>query len=207
MREKSCAFSAVAEPSNSKYEAKPSVFNNDRAWSKRMPFDTLFKTTFSPNTPCDPLLEAVISKHKTTTECQEALAEYMLRSGSSVNARTNGGITPLMASVRCGRLGLTNLLLKHGADPRIADAGGCTPLIAATQSSRQDLVEALLASGAEPNAQLDALAPEKCGCVSFMSGPYGMFDRSQVPGAAQRSGSGRGPWALRYRRSPAFARG
>ncbi|KAK1965503.1 ankyrin [Colletotrichum sublineola] len=166
---------------NSEYEIKRFVFSNDSTGAEKVPFDTLFGMVFSPKTPCDPLLEAVISKHQTPTERQEALTEYMLRSGVPVNARTKEGITPLLASVRQGRLGLANLLLKHNADPNIAAAGGCTPLIVAAQSGRRDLVEALLTSGADPDAQLDALAPDECRCVSFISSSYSTFDSCYAP--------------------------
>ncbi|KAK2006410.1 ankyrin, partial [Colletotrichum eremochloae] len=146
---RSDAMKWVMQSSDSEYEIKRLVFNNDTTGAENLPFDSLFGIAFSLEAPCHPLLEAVISKHQTPTERQEALAEYMLQSGAPVNARTKGGITPLIASVRQGRLDLANLLLKHGADSNIADTGGCTPLIVAARSGRQDLVEALLASGAD----------------------------------------------------------
>ncbi|POR35726.1 Uncharacterized protein TPAR_04084 [Tolypocladium paradoxum] len=169
------------ESSDSEYEITKFVFSNDSTGAEKVPFDTLFGSTFSPEAPCDPLLEAVISKHQTPAERQEALAEYMLRSGASVNARTQEGITPLLASVGQGRLDLARLLLKHGADPNIAAVGGCTPLMIAARNGRRDLVEALLASGADPDAQLDALAPGECSCATFISWSHFTFSNCHAP--------------------------
>ncbi|KAK6215441.1 ankyrin repeat protein [Colletotrichum tabaci] len=152
---------------HSEYEIKESELVGEDKGAARVPFDTLFGSRFSPKAPCDPLLDATINKHQTPSERQEALAEYMLRSGASVNARTRQGITALMLSVCQGQLNLARNLLKHGADPNIAAIGGCTPLILAARAGRRDLVEALLTSGADPNAQLDAPTPDTCDCVNL----------------------------------------
>ncbi|OBR03081.1 ankyrin repeat domain-containing protein 29 [Colletotrichum higginsianum IMI 349063] len=165
----------------SEYEIRKSVFVGKDKGAARVPFDTLFGSNFSPKSPCDPLLDATINKLQTPAERQEALAEYMLRNGASVNARTRQGITPLMISICQGQLDLARQLLKHDADPNITAVGGRTPLIVAAWAGRRDLVEALLTSGADPNAQLDARSPDTCSCVELNRQAYRKSDNCRAP--------------------------
>ncbi|KAF6811174.1 ankyrin repeat-containing protein [Colletotrichum sojae] len=167
--------------SDPEFETKRTVFANDSIEADSVPFDTLLGSPFSPERPCDPLLEAVITRDQELSERQEGLVEYMLRSGASVNARSEEGITPLLASVVAGQLNLAKLLLQHGADPNIAATGGCTPLMVAARNDRRDLVEALLLSGANPDAQLNSVDPEACDCGEFISWSHFTHNRCYAP--------------------------
>ncbi|WQF87982.1 Putative P-loop containing nucleoside triphosphate hydrolase, NWD NACHT-NTPase [Colletotrichum destructivum] len=169
------------ENSDSEYEIKKDTNVANNTGALMVPFDTLFESAFFPKAPCDPMLEAIISKQQTPTDRQEALAEYMLGRGASVNARTQQGITPLMTSIIQGHLGLARLLLRKGADPNIAAVGGCTPLILAAMNGRRDLVETLLTCSADPDAQLDALPPDECPCGTFVDGRSGSIGHCHAP--------------------------
>lgn len=105
----------------------------------------------------------------------------MLEHGAPVNAKTQAGITPLLAAVGRGRLDLTKILLKHGADPNLAADGGCTPLIVAAWDGHRDLIDALIESGANPDAQLDSVQPDKCNCVQFVDWTHYTFDNCYAP--------------------------
>ncbi|KAF6840022.1 ankyrin repeat-containing protein [Colletotrichum musicola] len=174
------------------FETKRTVFANDSSGADSVPFDTLFGSSFSPEKPCDPLLEAVITRNQEISGRQEGLVEHMLRSGASVNARSEEGITPLLASVVAGQLNLAKLLLQHGADPNIATTGGCTSLMVAARNDRRDLVEALLSSGANPDAQLNSVDPEACDCGEFISWSHYTHNRCYAPLSALALAAERG---------------
>jgi ankyrin repeat protein len=77
---------------------------------------------------------------------------YLLDMGVSVNARTAGGVTPLMAAAESGALEAVRLLLNRGADPNIVSAGGSTALLAAASRRDVEVVRLLLIAGANPLA-------------------------------------------------------
>jgi ankyrin repeat protein len=96
----------------------------------------------------------------------EAVALLLLEHGANPNVADRGGITPLHAAVRNGRLELTQALIARGANPnaqlsrpenvmfgdvdeRLWDAGA-TPLLTAAKAANVDLMRILVAYGADP---------------------------------------------------------
>jgi len=84
------------------------------------------------------------------------LVEAMLSHGANVNAKMEGGWTPLMWAVTNNYTQTVDVLLKQGACVNVPDDEGCTPLIyAAMRPASLDLVRLLLQHGSEVNAQDD----------------------------------------------------
>jgi ankyrin repeat protein len=54
------------------------------------------------------------------------IARSLIAAGADVNARQQGGLTPLQEAAIQGRLDLVQLLLDHGADPLARDEQGRT---------------------------------------------------------------------------------
>lgn len=96
----------------------------------------------------------------------EAVALLLLEHGANPNVADRGGIMPLHAAVRNGRLELTYALLARGANPnarlskpenvmfgdvdeRLWDAGA-TPLLTAAKAANVDLMRILVAHSADP---------------------------------------------------------
>ena len=61
----------------------------------------------------------------------------LINEGANIDEQDEGGVTPLIASVKYGSIQLTSILLKLGADPNIADDQGLTALKWA-QMGRED---------------------------------------------------------------------
>ena len=80
-----------------------------------------------------------------------AVTTLLLERGASVNARANGGYTPLHIAAGLGRNEHITLLLKNGADVRAMDARG-EPLHAAVAQGHARAVGLLLQARADPNA-------------------------------------------------------
>lgn len=96
----------------------------------------------------------------------EAVALLLLDRGANPNVADIGGITPLHAAVRNGRLELTRALLLRGADPnaRLAKPAnlmfgdlderlwdpGATPLLTAAKAGNAEIMRLLAAHGADP---------------------------------------------------------
>ncbi|KAK2593601.1 hypothetical protein QQS21_008689 [Conoideocrella luteorostrata] len=157
------------EESDPEYEVQRFVYQNDSTGADKVPFDTLFESTFSPKDPCHPLLEDIINKNQRQGSRQVVFVKYILETGKSVNVTSQQGVTPLALAVKQGRLDLTEILLEKGADPNIADRYGCAPLMLAAQRGRQDIVKALLEYGAHPDTQLEGPDPDRCSCGTFMA--------------------------------------
>ncbi len=89
----------------------------------------------------------------------DARAVARLASPDTVNARGEGGVTPLMLAAGLGRLDVVEALLAAGADVNAADERGYTPLFHGCYNWDEDrgypdVVEALLAAGADKEATI-----------------------------------------------------
>ena len=78
-----------------------------------------------------------------------ACAERLIDLGANVDARDNGGSTPLYFVFQYGHLPTLNLLLKNGADPNLSNNLGETALTVAVRANRHGIMHALLAHGAK----------------------------------------------------------
>ena len=77
-----------------------------------------------------------------------AALERLLSEGADVNARSNGGETPLMLAAALGRLDVLGLLIDRGADVNAATDAGNTALMLAAARGQVDAARALIERGA-----------------------------------------------------------
>ena len=87
-----------------------------------------------------PLIYAAFKGHT-------AVAEYLLRKGAEVNARTENGSTALLFAARFGHLELVELLLQNKADPNIANERGATAIDWALKTDNTDIADLLRKAG------------------------------------------------------------
>jgi ankyrin repeat protein len=76
-----------------------------------------------------------------------AIAALLLDYGAEVNARQEGGYTPLHEAASSGKLELARLLLLFGADPSLAADDGSLPAALAARHGRHEVVRLLQAQG------------------------------------------------------------
>lgn len=81
---------------------------------------------------------------------QATVANFLIDSGSNINARNNNGATPLYFAVK--DFDLTQRLIEKGADINIRAYGDYTPLHQAAFSGNLKVVKLLIDHGADPNA-------------------------------------------------------
>lgn len=85
---------------------------------------------------------------------QEAILNFLLRSGADKDALNGVGETAMARAARFGHGNIVNRLLSVKADPNLAGAPfRITPLLAAAQAGHTTIIQELLASNAFPNAQ------------------------------------------------------
>jgi ankyrin repeat protein len=77
-----------------------------------------------------------------------AMARLLVKSGSQVNARQQGGWTPLHEVADSNQLETAELLLANGADPNARNDDGLTPLALARRKSFDQMVALLQQHGA-----------------------------------------------------------
>lgn len=84
-----------------------------------------------------------------------------LADSADINAKTSGGVTPLMYAAQGGFKEIVNVLLERGADPNLKPSDGRTALITAASFGQLDIAESLIRAGAqidfEDNAGATAL--------------------------------------------------
>jgi ankyrin repeat protein len=79
--------------------------------------------------------------------------DQLIRTGASVNAANDIGVTPLWAASLNGSAPVVKRLLEAGANPNAPLLSGESPLMAASRAGKPAAVEALLGKGANPNAR------------------------------------------------------
>lgn len=87
-----------------------------------------------------PLIYAAFNGHT-------AVADYLLKKGAEVNARTENGSTALLFAARFGHLEVVELLLRHKADPNIANDRGATAVDWALTTENTDIADLLRKAG------------------------------------------------------------
>jgi uncharacterized protein len=76
-----------------------------------------------------------------------AIAALLLDYGADVNAKQEGGFTPLHEAALSGKTELARLLLAHGADPSLAADDGMLPADLAAKHNRPEVLALLQAPG------------------------------------------------------------
>ena len=84
-----------------------------------------------------------------------ALVRRGLSRGADVNAKDDGGWSPLHSASTLGHKKIAELLIDKGADVNAQSDGGSTPLHAAPQGGHKGIAELLIAEGADVNAKDD----------------------------------------------------
>jgi len=107
----------------------------------RLSLITLLATTALAQSSGEPWYSAIRENNLVTLRT--------LATNGGMNARGNGGQTPLMAAASFGSLEAVSLLIAAGADPQAANEAGLTPLHLATSDPRKARV--LLERGADVN--------------------------------------------------------
>ena len=79
--------------------------------------------------------------------------EYHLDAGTDVNAKNEGGWTPLCYAVDKGHKEVVELLIVKGADVNAKNRGGGTPLHHAARKGHKEIAELLIDKGADVNAK------------------------------------------------------
>jgi len=79
-----------------------------------------------------------------------AKVEALIAEGAELNAKGNGGQTPLMASVLGGATNAVKVLLEKGADTSIGEKDGYTPFHGAGFQGRAEIAKLLKAHGLDP---------------------------------------------------------
>ena len=91
--------------------------------------------------------------HIVALQGNKNLLNYLLETGSDINATNKSGQTPLMLALTSNNAALTKWLLRKGANANIADSNGKTTLEQALKNNDEfELIQQLLDSGVRPHA-------------------------------------------------------
>ncbi len=83
---------------------------------------------------------------------QAAAAAALVRAGTHLDVRSQGGFTPLLFATREGHIEALQVLLDAGANPDDTLPNGMSALVLATYNAHYDLAVTLLEAGAKPDA-------------------------------------------------------
>ncbi|HUT54949.1 MAG TPA: ankyrin repeat domain-containing protein [bacterium] len=86
---------------------------------------------------------------------QFEMVKFLLNNGAEVDARSEGGSTPLVEAVARNSVEIAGYLVDHGADVNSKDNDGKTPLHWAAERGHVDAVKFLIAKGADVNAAMN----------------------------------------------------
>ena len=100
-----------------------------------------------------------ISIHKAVESGNIKAVKQHLDAGTDVNAKNEGGLTPLHDAAYGGHKEVAELLIAKGADVNAKDKHGRTPLLHAATWGRKEILELLIASGADVNAKSEDGTP------------------------------------------------
>ena len=92
------------------------------------------------------------SIHKAARDGHIEVVKKHLAAGVNVNAKDEGGVTPLLVAAAGGHMEIVELLITKGADVN-AKAYGGTPLHLAAIRGHKEIAELLIDNGADVNAQ------------------------------------------------------
>ena len=102
-----------------------------------------------------PLFSQDSSIHMAVVENNRDQLRVLLDNGADINAKMQGGWTPLMISIKYGYLDLTRDLINAKADINVGDDKGNTALILAVSAKRIEGVRILLANRADVTLKND----------------------------------------------------
>lgn len=87
--------------------------------------------------------QQVTALHSAVASRHHAVIQSLLAHGANVNARQQGGETPLMEAAQNGDVGLVDDLLEHGANPTLTMEDGRTAADFAAHAGHADLATTL----------------------------------------------------------------
>jgi len=82
-----------------------------------------------------------------------AIVETLIKKGANINARGDGGSTPLINASQDGRFKVVEMLIKKGADINLATNSGSTALGLSSFNGYKNIVKVLLENGANVSAK------------------------------------------------------
>jgi len=114
--------------------------------------------------PAEPVAEAAtpepptakapdISIHRAAFDGNIEAVKQHIAAGTDVNAKDDGGVTPLHYTAIGGHKEIAELLIAEGVDVNAKDENGKTPLHWAAWRGRNEIVELLISNGADVNAK------------------------------------------------------
>ena len=87
--------------------------------------------------------------HRAAKTGHVLLTELLIAKGADVNARDEGGWTPLIHASENGHFQVVDLLIQAGGEVDSQDEEGRTPLLRASYYGHVEVITALLAAGAD----------------------------------------------------------